>query len=113
EFKKVLDELGLERIPGVAFNFENETFTIKLTEQNLDSEKVAAFQHLAAFINQNAKKQKRATFKRAQDDNPKYAFRTWLIRLGMNGPEYKTTRKMLLQNLEGSGAFRKVSEPNE
>ncbi|MEK3992308.1 hypothetical protein [Robertmurraya sp. FSL R5-0851] len=112
-FKKAHDELGLERIPGLAFDFENETFTIKLAVQNLDSEKVAALQDLAAFINQNAKKQKRATFKRAQDDNPKYAFRTWLIRLGMNGPEYKTTRKALLQNLEGSGAFRKVSEPNE
>ena len=110
EFKKALNELGLERIPGLVF--EKETFTIKLAAQNLDSEKIAAFQDLAAFINQNAKKQKRATFKRAQDDNPKYAFRTWLIRLGMNGPEYKTTRKALLQNLEGSGAFRKVSETN-
>ncbi|RKJ29828.1 virulence-related protein, partial [Butyricicoccus sp. 1XD8-22] len=112
DFKQALDELGLERIPGLAFDFEKETFTIKLETQNLDSEKVAAFQDLAAFINQNAKKQKRASFKRAQDDNPKYAFRTWLIRLGMNGPEYKTTRKVLLQNLEGSAAFRKVSEPN-
>lgn len=112
EFKKALDELGVERIPGVAFDFEKETFTIKLAAQNLDSEKIAAFQDLVAFINQNAKKQKRATFKRAQDDNPKYAFRTWLIRLGMNGPEYKTTRKALLRNLEGSGAFRKVSESN-
>jgi hypothetical protein len=113
EFKKTLEELGLERIPGLAFDFENETFTIELAAQNLNSEKIAAFQDLAAFINQNAIKQKRATFKRAQDDNPKYAFRTWLIRLGMNGPEYKTARKVLLQNLEGSGAFRKVSEPNE
>ena len=112
EFKKALDELSLERIPGVAFDFEKETFTIKLAAQNLDSEKIAAFQDLTAFINQNAKKQKRAAFKRAQDDNPKYAFRTWLIRLGMNGSEYKTTRKALLQNLEGSGAFRKVGEPN-
>ena len=112
EFGRALEELGLERIPGLAFDFENETLTIKLAAQNWDSEKVAAFQDLAAFINQNAKKQKRATFKRAQDDNPKYAFRTWLIRLGMNGPEYKTTRKVLLQNLEGSGAFRKVSEAN-
>ena len=112
EFKKALDELGVERFPGVAFDFEKETFTIKLAAQNLDSEKVAAFQDLVAFINQSAQKQKRASFKRAQDDNPKYAFRTWLIRLGMNGSEYKTTRKVLLQNLEGSGAFRKVSEPN-
>lgn len=112
-FKKALDELGLGRIPGLAFDFENETITIKLEMQNVNSEKIAAFQDLAAFINKNSKKQKRASFKRAQDDNPKYAFRTWLIRLGMNGPEYKTTRKVLLQNLEGSGAFRKASEPND
>lgn len=112
EFRKALDELSLKRIPGLTFDFEKETFTIKLETQNLDPERIAAFQDLAAFINQNAKKQKRAAFKRAQDDNPKYAFRTWLIRLGMNGPGYKTTRKVLLQNLEGSGAFRKVSEPN-
>lgn len=113
DFKKALNELGIERIQGVAFDFENETFTIKLASQNLNSEKIAAFQDLAAFINQNAKKQQRASFKQAQDDNPKYAFRTWLIRLGMNGPKYKTTRKVLLQNLEGSGAFRKVGELNE
>ncbi|MEK3988442.1 hypothetical protein [Robertmurraya sp. FSL R5-0851] len=113
DFKKALKELGLERLPGLAFDFENETFTIKLAAQNLNSDKIAAFQELTAFVNQNAKKQKRASFKQAQDDNPKYAFRTWLIRLGMNGPEYKTTRKVLLQNLEGSGAFRKVGEPSE
>lgn len=113
EFRTALDDLGKERISGLAFDFENETFTIKLATENLDAEKVAAFQDLAAFINQNAKKQKRASFKRAQDDNPKYALRTWLIRLGMNGPEYKTTRKVLMKNLEGSGAFRKVSETNE
>lgn len=113
EFRKAIDELGIERIPGLAFDFENGTFTIKLVAGNLDAEKIAAFQDPAAFINQNAKKQKRASFKRAQDDNPKYAFRTWLIRLGMNGPEYKTTRKVLMKNLEGSGAFRKVGEPNE
>lgn len=112
EFKKALDKLGVERIPGLAFDFEKGTFTIKIEAQSLDPEKIAAFQDLAAFINENAKKQKRASFKQAQDDNPKYAFRTWLIRLGMNGPKYKTTRKVLLKNLEGSGAFRKVGEQN-
>ncbi|UTW68414.1 hypothetical protein KHA80_12205 [Anaerobacillus sp. HL2] len=58
---------------------KNETFTIKTSDANVDPERVAAFQDLAAFINQNAKSKKRASFKRAQDDNPKYALRTWLI----------------------------------
>jgi hypothetical protein len=113
EFQKALDEVGKERIPGLAFDFEEGTFTIKLKAATLEPDQIAAFQDLTALINQNALKQKRATFKQAQDDNPKYAFRTWLIRLGMNGPEYKTTRKVLLANLEGSGAFRKAVEPNE
>ena len=46
-------------------------------------------------------------------DNEKYAFRTWLIRLGMTGNEYKSTRKLLLQNLSGNGAFRKPGEGYE
>ncbi|KUP04285.1 hypothetical protein Q75_15955 [Bacillus coahuilensis p1.1.43] len=112
EFKKALDELGTEQLPGLTFDFENERFTIKLATRSLDPEKIGAFQDLAALINKNAQKQKRASFKQVQDDNPKYAFRTWLIRLGMNGCEYKTTRKVLLANLEGSGAFRKVGEAN-
>lgn len=113
EFKTVLEEQGPERCSGLAFDFEKETFTVKLAGTNFEPDKLAAFQDLIAHINQNAQKQKRASFKQAQDDNPKYAFRTWLIRLGMNGSEYKTTRKVLLANLEGSGAFRKVGEPNE
>ena len=113
EFQKALDELGTERIPGIAFDFEEETFTIKLKATNLNPDQIVAFQDLIAFINKSALKQKRASFKQAQDDNPKYALRTWLIRLGMNGSEYKTTRKVLLANLEGSGAFRKAGEPNE
>jgi hypothetical protein len=112
EFKTALDQLGPERIPGVAFDFDNESFTIKLATKSLEPEKTAAFQDLATLINQNAQKQKRASFKQVQNDNPKYAFRTWLIRLGMNGNEYKTTRKALLANLEGSGAFRNVGETN-
>lgn len=113
EFKTALEEQGPEQCPGLAFDFEKETYTIKLAGTNFDTDKIAACQDLIAHVNQNAQKQKRASFKQAQDDNPKYAFRTWLIRLGMNGSEYKTTRKVLLANLEGSGAFRKVDEPNE
>ena len=39
------------------------------------------------------------------DGNEKYVFRTWLIRGGMNGPEYKETRDYLLFPLEGDAAF--------
>lgn len=104
ELKEVINEAGPK---GIDFDFTKETFTIKLLGKNLNEEKISAFMKLATLISENAKKLKYASFKKAQDDNPKYAFRTWLIRLGMNGREYKEDRKILLKNLKGNSAFRK------
>jgi len=39
-------------------------------------------------------------------DNEKYAFRCFLLRLGMIGEEYKPVRRVLLRRLTGSSAFR-------
>jgi hypothetical protein len=44
------------------------------------------------------------------DSNEKYALRTWLLRLGMNGPDFKQTRKILMENLSGHAAFRTDEE---
>ena len=43
---------------------------------------------------------------RTQSTNEKYTFRTWLLRLGMIGEEFKTARKHLLKNLDGNIAWR-------
>ncbi|WP_461206080.1 hypothetical protein [Clostridium sp. DL1XJH146] len=112
ELNGVIKKLGEARCPGLAFNLEEETLTFKLDGIQMDDEKLNAFKDLCVLISDTAKKLKRASFKQAQDDNPKYAFRTWLIRIGMKGNEYKATRKTLLKNLEGSGAFRTVGEEN-
>lgn len=48
-----------------------------------------------------------ATAQVVETDNDKYAFRCFLLRLGFIGDEYKTVRKILLQNLTGDGAFRR------
>lgn len=113
EFKTAYHDLGTERCPGVAFDIEEGTFTIKLTAEKLTPERISAFQHFIVLLSGSAKAQKRASFKLAQDDNPKYAMRTWLIRLGMKGDKYKTTRRVLLKELKGSGAFRGVSNERE
>lgn len=99
-----------DELPGLEFDFENQKITFTLQKENETEEEKTAFKELITLIDQYAKTLKRASYKQAQDDNPKYALRTWLIRIGMNGPEYKETRKILLKNLEGSGAFRKVGE---
>lgn len=56
-----------------------------------------------------AKNQKRINNKPETTDNPKYAMRCYLLRLGMIGAEYKAVRKVLLRNLSGSSAFRKAA----
>ena len=53
-----------------------------------------------------ARKQKRVVAKAKEVDNHKYAFRCFLLRLGLIGDEYKTSRKILLQNLSGNAAFK-------
>lgn len=40
-----------------------------------------------------------------QSENPRYTFRTWLIRIGLNGEEFKNCRKHLLSHLEGNIAW--------
>lgn len=40
-----------------------------------------------------------------QSENPRYTFRTWLIRIGLNGQEFKNCRKHLLSHLEGNIAW--------
>ena len=111
--KESFEELGTNRCPGFQIDFDEKTFTFKLYSSNLNPERIKAFQDLCVLIARYGRTLNRASYKQAQDDNPKYALRTWLIRIGMNGPKYKETRKTLLKHLEGSGAFRKVDDTDE
>jgi hypothetical protein len=61
---------------------------------------------LAAAMNRMAQTQKRVQAKDTDDSNEKYSLRVWLVRLGLNGPEYKAERKILMANLSGHAAFR-------
>ena len=65
-----------------------------------------AFTNLCALMNKQALKQNRIQAKSVREENEKYALRIWLVRLGMNGPEYKEDRKLLMENLSGHCAFR-------
>ena len=42
--------------------------------------------------------------------NEKFAMRTFLVRLRMNGGEFSAARKWLCRNLAGSSAFRTPAE---
>jgi len=92
--------------PGLELDFDKQTLKLKLLKDNPTPDERAAFRKLAVCMNENAKKLKHVLLKPAQEDNPKYAMRTWLLRLGMSGDAFKTTRKVLLARLSGSAAFR-------
>ena len=53
-----------------------------------------------------AKEVRTASPKEQQKENPKYAMRTWLLRLGFIGDEFKTAREILTKRLAGDTAFR-------
>ena len=72
-----------------------------------------AYSTFIDLLTKHLKEQKRVNASKTQTDNPKFAMRVFLIRLGMVGNEYKAARKILLRNLEGSSAFRKGAPHNE
>jgi hypothetical protein len=67
---------------------------------------VKAYIQFCLAISHQALSQKSASAKKTQTSNPKYTFRTWLLRLGLIGKEFETARLHLLKNLEGDSAFR-------
>ncbi len=93
---------------GLAFDEEKVTFTGFRAVP--DAEHFQTFMKLAAAMNKMAITQKRVQAKKVDDSNEKYAFRIWLLRLGMTGEEYSADRKRLLENLTGHTAFRDEGE---
>ena len=85
---------------------EKVEFPWFMVEQDGDADAYCTF---ISMLCEFAKNQKRINNKPETTDNPKYTMRCYLLRLGMIGAEYKSTRKVLLRNLSGSSAFRKVA----
>lgn len=105
DFKKALEGTNC---PGIGFDFEKQTITFKLGVGGNNPEKAQAATQLLGLVNAYARQQKRNVAARVKPtDNEKYTFRTWLLRLGMIGDEYKASRKLLLKNLSGNASFRK------
>ena len=76
----------------------------------IDSDHFNAYTQFIAAITKMAREQKRILGKEREVENEKYSFRCFLLRLGFIGDDYKLTRKILLENLEGSAAFKTKKE---
>jgi hypothetical protein len=91
------DDLPIEETDG---KIEFPWFTV---EKDGDSD---AYIRFVTALCEFAKNLQRVINKPDTSDNEKYAFRCFLLRLGMIGADFKPARKVLLRRLTGSSAFR-------
>ena len=76
-------------------------------ESTLHAGEVRANITLALAISAQAINQKKTVMRKTEiSENPAFTFRTFLLRLGLIGPEFKNVRKNLLKNLPGDPAWR-------
>ena len=72
----------------------------------LHAGQLKSYIQLCLALSQMAKDVRTASPKPQQNENPKYAMRTWLLRLGFIGEEFETARDILTRRLSGDAAFR-------
>lgn len=117
-----LDERTLNRIRRILENkgelfkaaFQTDSIEIEISEKSVDFPWFTAEQDgdadayitFISMLCEFARNLNRINNKPDTSDNPKYAFRCFLLRMGMIGTEFKTARRVLLRNLPGSSAFR-------
>lgn len=89
-------------------SFFNGVGTVELRGFNgtLHAGKIRSFILLSLAMNNQALTQKFASSKKPQIENPKFAMRTWLNRIGFIGKDFKNPREHLCKHLEGSAAWR-------
>ena len=85
------------------FQFDAPTADRK---NGLHAGQLKSYIQLCLALSQMVKSLKTASPKPQQTDNPKYAMRTWLLRLGFIGEEFATARDLLTRRLAGDAAFR-------
>ena len=113
--RRVKKAFGIEE---ATYTFDEDKVTFNWLHGEITPEKAKAAQDFISKLCEMARTQKRVTAKAKAVDNEKYAFRCFLLRLGLIGAEYKATRKILMANLSGNASFKsghkkEAAESNE
>lgn len=93
-------------ITDTRINVTEDKIEFPWFDRELTPEETNAYLLFLTQLCKLSKELKHANPRQVETDNEKYSFRTWLLRLGFIGPDYKAARKILLRNLSGSSAFR-------
>ena len=86
--------------------FTKGTVEFRLFNSTTHAGEIKAYIQFCLAVSHQALSQKSARASRTETDNEKYTFRCWMLRLGLNGDEFKTCRLHFLKNLTGNSAWR-------
>ena len=100
-------------ITDTRINITDEKIEFPWFDRELTPEETNAYMLFLTQLCKLSKELKHASKRPVETDNEKYAFRTWLLRMGFIGPDFKKARKILLKNLSGSSAFRNGAPTKE
>lgn len=95
-----------------SFFHGHHTVELRGFNGTLHAGKIRAYIVLALALNHQALTQKSARYKKVQEENERFAMRTYLNRIGFIGSEFKNCREHLCQHLRGNAAWRYGSREN-
>ena len=93
--------------------FQKGTIEFRLFNSTTHAGKVKAYIQFCLAISHQALTQRCASRTKTQSNNEKYTFRTWLLRLGLIGDEFKTARLHLLEHLDGCIAWKDPAQAEQ
>lgn len=89
--------------------FTKGTVEFRLFNSTTHAGEIKSYIQFCLAVCYQALRQKKASARRTVSDNEKYAFRCWMLRLGLIGDEFKTCRLHFLKHLEGDSAWRQAA----
>lgn len=89
--------------------FTKGTVEFRLFNGTLHAGEIKAYIQFCLAVAHQALTQKKASARKTETDNEKYAFRCWMLRLGLIGDEFKTCRLHMLKHLAGNSAWRNAA----
>lgn len=89
--------------------FTKGTVEFRIFNSTTHAGEIKAYIQFCLAVSHQALTQKKASARKTVTDNEKYAFRCWMLRLGLSGDEFKTCRLHFLKHLEGNSAWRNAA----
>ena len=111
-FQKALD-IPFSQVADTSQGKENGIISFPNFKSTLNKKELLSDIQFAQVVSSFAESNRTVSQKKSENQNDKFMMRTWLVRAGMVGEEYKFARKMLTKNLEGNSAWQKMMEPTE